>query len=86
MKRRAVRLKAARRINLLKLCASKLSSLLFQALPSYPLAVVRQAILGIELPIALLARETPAQSQSLRLAMAGNKLPGPGSEILLCAK
>jgi len=31
----------------------------FQTFPSYPLARFTSAILGIELPIALLARETP---------------------------
>src|SRR5580693_10786050 len=59
---------------------------LFQALPSFPLAVGRQAILGNELPSALVARGTPPQSQSRRLAVVGSKLPGPRSESLRCAR
>lgn len=35
------------------LCASKLTSLFVPALPSDPLAALRQAIWGIEQPIAL---------------------------------
>ncbi len=45
----------------LTLCASNLTSLLFQTFPSYPLAVLRQAILGIEQPIALSDRGTQRQ-------------------------
>src|SRR5260370_26333310 len=60
--------------------------LLFQTFPSYPLAVLRQAILGIEQPIALLARGTPRQWQSRCLAMVGSKQPGPRIETLQCAR
>jgi hypothetical protein len=42
-------------------CTSFLSSLFVPAFPSYPLAVLGQAILGIEQPIARLARGTPRQ-------------------------
>src|SRR5258708_8648236 len=45
-----------------------------------------QAILGIKQPIAPLARGTPRQSQSRRLASVGSKQPGPRSETLQCAR
>jgi hypothetical protein len=64
----------------------KLTVFFFPAFPSSPLAVLGQAILGIEQPIALLARETPRQLQSRRLAMVGSKQLGPGSEILQCVR
>jgi hypothetical protein len=62
MKRLAVRFRAAKRFKpSCNFCTSFLSSLFVPAFPSYPLAVLSQAILGIEQPIAPLARGTPSQ-------------------------
>lgn len=87
MKRRAAPSPSARRfIPSLILDLRKFLTSLFQAFPSFPLAELRQAILGIERPIALLARETARQLQNPRFAEFGNKPLELRSEILRTAK